>query len=216
MTRSELMALQRGMNWFVKKYALGYGPLRVDGRMGGATKARIRTIKFLLGYLGKINSIPDHDFRSRLYHPKSIRYSTPRRIARGMRRRSAQRAHWRKNHQDANKKHGVGTYDGIPCANAAIPILQWCRNHGWHGRLVSGYRTPEYSEHLCYQMCGRPQCPGMCAGRATNHAYAEPNRFACDVSDYWNFANVVARCPLNPHIYNRLSRDRVHFSPSGN
>lgn len=216
MTRDEIRHLQHGMNIFVKKYMHGLGPILEDGKIGQATNGRIRTCKYYLGYLKPINAEINMDFRQRLYHPKTRKYSTYKRIRRGMERRIRQRKLARQNDKHAHKNKGVGFYDGIPVANVAIPILQWCRANGWGGRLVSGYRTPAYSESLCYRMCGRPSCPGMCAGRATNHAWALATRFAMDVSDYMNFRRIVARCPISPHVSNHLPRDLVHFSPSGN
>ena len=97
------------------------------------------------------------------------------------------------------------------------PRRGWERrqHHSAHGRLVSGWRSRAYSQHLCYAMCGRPQCPGRCAGMATNHVYSQPDRFAIDVSDYGTFGRLMQRYP-GRKIRNSLgSRDPVHFSPSG-
>lgn len=85
----------------------------------------------------------------------------------------------------------------------------------WHGVVVSGYRTPEYSESLCYRMCGRPSCPGRCAGRSTNHAKRGPGQGAVDVTDFWTLEAECRRLGLR--IHNSLPRtDPVHFSASGN
>lgn len=213
LTKDDVRALQERMNRFVHLYLRGLGPVHVDGVLGEASRGRIRTIKYYLGYLKPINGVVNIEFRQRLWHPKNVKYSTLTRIHRGMARRTIQR----KKAKDNDKpRAGVGKFDGIACANAAIPILEWCRNNGWHGGLVSGYRTPAYSESLCYRMCGRPRCPGRCAGKSTNHAFALIDRFAVDVSDYVKFREVVAKCPLHPRIWNNLPNDRVHFSPSGN
>lgn len=83
----------------------------------------------------------------------------------------------------------------------------------WKGVIVSGYRTPAYSESLCYRMCGRPSCPGRCAGRATNHARKGGRNGAIDVSDYWTFNAECRR--LGSWLENHLSQDPVHFSDSG-
>lgn len=209
---------QRALNHFTDKYLDGVTHLRVDGKKGYATRRRIRWVKFYLGYAGtagKQNSVVDHNFLSRLWHPKNPRYSTPVRIARGMKRRSEQRRLWKKNQDASHKKYGVGSFDGVPVANAAIPYLQWARKHGWQGRLVSGWRDPHYSQSLCYRMCGRPSCPGRCAGLASNHVGSTPARFAVDVSDYYRFGQLMRSYP-GPKIVNHLgARDPVHFSPSG-
>jgi hypothetical protein len=208
---------QRALNHFTDKYLDGVAHVMVDGKKGALTMKRIREVKYYLGYFGGVNqqnSQVDKAFLERMWHPKDPRYSTPARIARGMVRRSKQRADWKKNHQAA-KKYGVGTFDGRPVANAAIPYLQWARANGWRGTLVSGWRDPHYSQSLCYRMCGRPSCPGLCAGLASNHVGSTPARFAVDVSDYEKFRTLMARYP-GPKIWNNLPHDRVHFSPSGN
>ena len=215
MTVGEVKKLQRGLNFFTHKYATGIAPIRVDGHMGPHTRKRIRTVKFLLGYLGPINSTPDLKFRQRMWHPKAVKYSNRKRVRRGIKRRIEQRRKARANHRAARKTTGVGSFDGVPVANVAIPILQWCRNHGWLGRLVSGFRTAAYSTYLCIRMCGRPSCPGRCAGASTNHTGTTSDRFALDVSDYVRFGQVVAHCPIPPHIFNALPIDRVHYSPTG-
>lgn len=37
---------------------------------------------------------------------------------------------------------GLGSFDGLPVANWIVPILNWAQQHGWHGRITSGYRPP--------------------------------------------------------------------------
>lgn len=216
MATADVRRLQRGLNFFVKKYLDGLTPLRVDGQMGRSTRGRIRTVKFYLGYTGPINGKVNDEFLGRLYHPKSVRYSSAPRLARAARRRIEQRRKWKANHRSAVRTTGVGTFDGIPMANIGIPILLWCRAHGWPGTLVSGWRDPQYSRSLCMARCGRPSCPGTCAGTASNHVGTTADRFAMDVSAYEIFRQVVARCPIRPHVHNALPSDRVHFSPSGN
>lgn len=107
----------------------------------------------------------------------------------------------------------IVTFDGKPCVESAAYWLAKSRANGWIGILVSGYRTPEYSEQLCQNMCGAPSCPGLCAGRATNHAkffYPGP---AVDVSDYTNFERI--QFEIGSPLRNDLPIDPVHFSPSG-
>jgi hypothetical protein len=95
--------------------------------------------------------------------------------------------------------------------------VQRIRAAGWDGTVVSGVRTPAYSEQLCYQMCGAPSCPGRCAGRASNHnattcAYPQG---ALDVSDYVEFGYLARK--LGAPFHNSLGpADPVHFSASGN
>jgi hypothetical protein len=102
-------------------------------------------------------------------------------------------------------------FTGRPVRASLYPHLVWARQHGWRGVVTSGYRTPAYSQSLCYAMCGRPSCPGRCAGTSSNHV-----RTAIDVSDYGTFGQLMKKCPHKPRIYNALgARDPVHYSPNG-
>jgi len=218
MNRKEIQQLQHGLNIFTHKYLKGINRIVADGKMGASTRGRIRTCKYYLGYLGdpKINMIPNQEFLQRLWHPKSTKYSTSARIARGVKRRIKQRAEATKQLRSSLKATGVGRFDGVPVASWLIPYLQWARDNGWNGRLVSGWRDPAYSESLCYRICGAPRCPGRCAGRSSNHSGSAVPHGAVDVSDYDTFGRVIARCPLRPKIINTLgARDPVHFSVSG-
>lgn len=130
-------------------------------------------------------------------------------------RRRANRLTRKIRHQrKVRRRPGLVWYDGKQVASWIADDLDKARAHGWHGVVVSGYRTPAYSESLCYRMCGRPSCPGTCAGRSSNHSqgYIFPNG-AVDVTDYYRLAEVAAQLGLR--IKNRLPRDRVHFSNSG-
>lgn len=214
MSHSEIRRIQRKMNSLTNKSLLGFAPLVVDGTIGQLTKKRIKSCKYYLGYRGPHSTKIDRKFSLRLSHPRRFRYGPNAEVIRGIKRRVEQRRNWLRHLKNA-KKFGVGTFDGRPCANVLIPILKWCRANGWRGTLVSGWRDPDYSEQLCIRMCGRPSCPGLCAGRASNHSGDSPSKFAGDVSDYLKFAVVVSHCPLKPRIFNALPRDKVHFSPSG-
>ena len=96
------------------------------------------------------------------------------------------------------------------------PYLDWARAHGWQGTLNSGYRTPEYSEHLCKGICGAPSCPGRCAGRSSHHSIRVKPGGSIDVSDYVRFGELMRQCPYSPRIFNNLPNDRVHYSSTGN
>lgn len=214
-THAQVKALQRAINRFTKKYLLDVTELRVDGELGPATKKRIKFVKYYLGF-NERNSYPNTAFLKAVHHPRWKHLSNPRRLARAVKRRVEQRHQARKHREEARKTHGVGHFDGIAVANWLIPYLQWARNNGWRGRLVSGWRDPIYSEQLCYRMCGAPSCPGKCAGRSSNHSGSDKPRGAIDVSYYYEFGQCMKRCPIEPHIYNALGvRDPVHFSASG-
>ena len=211
MSDFDVKELQRGLNVFTKRYARGIAPLIEDGSLGKATRARVRTVKFLLGYRGKINSTANVEFRERMWHPKSTRYLTPAQIKLGRKRRAAQRRNALRNTAKAIVTSGVTRFDGVPVRASLVPHLKWARAHGWQGRLVSGWRDPNYSRSLCLRMCGAPSCPGRCAGTSSNHV-----RTAIDVSDYARFGQLMRSCPHSPKIFNALgARDPVHFSPNG-
>jgi hypothetical protein len=131
--------------------------------------------------------------------------------------RRQKRKVYRRIHDNSDDVSGSGlvvTLDGKPCPSWLAKWLLNQRQSGWDGVLVSGYRTPEYSQQLCYQICGAPSCPGRCAGLSSNHT-CRPS-FKCydgegavDVSYYWQIRE-------GSGAYNNLgSSDPVHFSRSG-
>lgn len=108
---------------------------------------------------------------------------------------------------------GVAWFDGKAVAAWIAPVLAQARNQGWAGSLTSGYRSPEYSEQLCYQICGAPSCPGRCAGRSSNHTRLDSGA-AVDVSDPAGFARTAAA--RNAGLFNALgAADPWHMSKSG-
>jgi hypothetical protein len=111
-------------------------------------------------------------------------------------------------------KQGLVWVNGKQVPTWIAEELKKARAYGWQGYVVSGYRTPAYSESLCYAMCGRPKCPGMCAGRSSNHSqgFVFPHG-AVDVTDYYRLQSISQKHGLR--IHNALPRDRVHFSNSG-
>jgi hypothetical protein len=121
-----------------------------------------------------------------------------------------------KNHPPKLDPDGDGliTIDGKQAAKEVGKEVLRIRKAGrWKGYIVSGYRTPAYSESLCYNMCGRPFCSGMCAGRSTNHARKGGRSGAVDLTDYITFRYECQR--LGSFLENHLPRDLVHFSDSG-
>lgn len=132
-------------------------------------------------------------------------------------RRAEKKLKWlRKHPPPIDPDHdGLIQIDGKQVATEIGKEVRRIRAAGrWKGYVVSGYRTPAYSESLCYHMCGRPACPGTCAGRNTNHARLGGRNGAVDVSDYFTFAAECRR--LGSWLENHLPHDLVHFSDSGN
>jgi hypothetical protein len=141
------------------------------------------------------------------------------------------RAAKRKKHFDALRYHhkhppiveGLVEFDGHQVPAWIAAILQAARTSGmWTGYVISGYRSPEYSEHLCIVMCGAPSCPGRCAGRSTNHSCPPSGRGvkyegAVDVS---NPEGLRAYCRAHDEPLRGdgevLPADLNHFSYVGN
>jgi hypothetical protein len=221
-TEHEIRRLQSELNNFTRNHkALGFTPLRIDGQWGQLTQKRIREVKWFLGYSRDNMTVEVNEiFFQRMRFPNRVepKWNQSKAAVQNARKRRLSRARWvAQNHFKSVLKSGVGRFDGKPVAKAGIPLLQWARQNGWHGQLNSGWRDPKYSQHLCFQICGAPSCPGRCAGLSSNHVGSLPTRFAMDVSDYVKFAELMRRCPLKPNVHNALgARDPVHFSPSGN
>lgn len=119
----------------------------------------------------------------------------------------------------------ISTFEGVAVAawmvgkdagpnGSHVNWLQKIREHGWHGVVVSGARTAEHSEELCFAMCGAPSCPGRCAGRSSNHVVdAGFPDGAVDVSEYEVFGRICRE--IGAPLQNDLPIDPVHYSPSG-
>jgi len=206
--------VQAALNHFTGQFLKGVNPIIEDGIAGPATDARVKMVKFYLGYVGELNATVDANFDQRIAHPDDPQFSTPERVARGAERRAEQHKEVDANH-DAGKLAGVGSFDNKPCANWMIPYLSFAREHGWVGKLQSGFRDPAFSESLCQKMCGAPTCPGRCAGRSSNHSGSVKPHGAIDVSDFDRFGQLMAKCPLSPRLFNDLPIDRVHYSATG-
>lgn len=143
------------------------------------------------------------------------------RIRFAYKRRWRRKKKWLERHRDKPAPSiGTTTIDGRQVPNWMAPYVLEIRKRGrWKGTVVSGFRTPAYSTQLCIWMCGRTQCPGRCAGAASNHACPPSGKCATyegaiDVSDYITFA--AEAHAVGAPFQNQLPWDRVHFSRSGN
>lgn len=219
--------LQHQLNTFTNQYLEDVTPLIEDGDFGHASRQRLRLVKFYLGYPhekrdDRRDARPDQAFALRLAHPDRARSkqhpewpADEDAVKRGKQRRQEQQRLAKKAH-DSGNADGFAEFDGKTVAEWMIPWLKRSRAAGWQGSVVSGVRTPDYSEHLCYAMCGSPTCPGRCAGRGSNHNMLESQGYpygALDVSDYLRFAEVQRQ--IGSPLKNDLPIDRVHFSVSG-
>lgn len=112
----------------------------------------------------------------------------------------------------------IVTFDSKPCVEDLAYWLYRARTEGaggqkWLGVLVSGWRSPEYSEQLCFGICNHPTCPGLCAGRTSNHTKLTYPGPAGDITDYIRGEEVLI--DLGSGYFNNLPRDLVHMSHSG-
>lgn len=120
-----------------------------------------------------------------------------------------------KNYEQFDRKGGeVVMFEGKPVVEWIAYWLWRARKEGWKGQVNSGYRSPEYSKQLCYEICGAPTCPGRCAGTTSNHTQKGYLNGAVDVSDPATFGAIMKR--LGSPLKNLLgSADPWHFSASG-
>ncbi len=149
-------------------------------------------------------------FRERLKRPNSSKVMPPE-----MKKLGEERRH--KQHERAQRPVAAGatTFDGRPVAKWMKPYLDFARENGWTGTLNSGFRDPDESEELCFQICGAPSCKGLCAGKSSNHSGKTKPQGALDVSDFQRFGELMKACPIEPRIFNDLPNDLVHFSATG-
>jgi GH25 family lysozyme M1 (1,4-beta-N-acetylmuramidase) len=209
--------IQINCNRFTDKWLLNVTPLIVDGIKGPATTKRIMAIKWYLGYGKDRTGKVTREFVRRMRHPRDVRYSSPRMIATGIRRRRRQKRAERAVLKSIPGFEGAVLFDGKPTPGWMVPWIEKIRARGrWKGGVVSGIRTPAHSISLCFGICGRPFCPGLCAGASSNHNATAPVVMcegAIDVSDFFTFAQ-EARAVGAP-FKNDLPNDRVHFSCTG-
>lgn len=112
---------------------------------------------------------------------------------------------------------GTHLFDGVPVADWIWPIVKWARDHGWNGRVTSGYRSVAEQREACRHVCGNPDgCPGRCAKPGqSEHQFVEYPRGAVDVTFPGPFGIVLRDYPGGPPLRNDLPADRVHYSHSG-
>lgn len=115
----------------------------------------------------------------------------------------------------ATNQTGTGIIDGKRVAKWIIPQVKWARAHGWKGKVTSGYRTPLYSQSLCFGICDAPSCNGTCAGLSSNHSGSKSPEGAIDVSDPAEFTAALSDCPYRPKLHNDLPNDLGHMSATG-
>jgi hypothetical protein len=216
MTKAEVKDLQRDLNRFTNKLLEKFPEITVDGKRGPLTNKRIVGCKFYLGYEGgpQRSTRVTRLFHKRLNRPTSRNIMSDQMLALAEARRKEQ-------HKRAREPAGPGVsrFDGQKVANWMKPYLQFARRKGWHGTLLSGFRSPAESEQECINQCGKPSCSPPdrpCAGRRSNHSGNKKPKGAIDVTLHEQFAELMERCPLNPPIFNAIgAADPNHFSATG-
>jgi hypothetical protein len=134
------------------------------------------------------------------------------------------KAEWLAKHRDPEPavKPLIVTLDGKQVPRWIAKHLRAARAAGtWKGTVISGYRSPAYSEQLCLNMCGHPTCPGVCGGRNSYHACPPTGtgvayEGAVDLTDPAGFQR-YCRAHGNPLHGNgeMLPADTPHFSRNG-
>lgn len=120
-----------------------------------------------------------------------------------------------KDHKPATD--GTTVIDGKQVASwIARWVLEARKKSLWHGYVISGYRSPEYSTSICEAMCGAPTCPGRCAGASSNHSGLVYPRGAVDVDLAHRDEFARAMQTLGAPLRNALANDPNHFSQAGN
>lgn len=228
MTTKKIQTLQQGINTTFKNAKIPWKHIEVDGDLGPATVKAARIAGSWQGLSKEqLRNISKGKWTQHIFdvltHRKSL---TP-----AMKKRQEDRKKNFQKMRDAYKnppedKDGVADWRGFQVAawmvgkrigpdGEKVNWLQKSVDKGWDGRLNSGWRDPAYSESLCYAMCGQSSCPGMCAGRSSNHSQiGPPNWGAIDVADYDKFGRIQKE--IGSPLFNALGpQDPVHFSPTG-
>lgn len=208
--------LQASADKVLSDHKFPWARTKIDGVPGPLSWKAIGFAAFCIG-LSKAQVRNIHEGKITEHAQLYIRREKPRTDA--MKKRDAERVERlraiRERHADPDPDgDGLATWEGTTVDAGFIPALKYAKKHGWDGTVVSGYRTPEYSESLCYAMCGSPACPGRCAGKSSRHSQKN-GEGAIDVSDYYTFGRLMEEGDFPWH--NSLgAADPVHFSRYGN
>lgn len=229
MTTKKVQTLQQGINTTFRNAKIPWKHIEVDGDYGPTTRKAARIAGSWQGLSKEqLRNISDNKITQHIYdvltHHKTL---TP-----AMKKRQEARKKYFEQMREAHKEppidsDGVSDWQDFKVAAWMVgrregpdgSITNWLQksvDKGWDGRLTSGFRTPAYSESLCYILCNQPSCPGKCAGRSSNHSQiGPPNWGAIDVADYDKFGRIQKE--IGSPLHNSLgAQDPVHFSYTGN
>lgn len=226
--------LQKGIDRILGRREFDWRKVPIDGEAGQATFKSAHLALWLIGAsedqlrrVRKGDTITDHAYR--LLTEKVERSAAMQKRDR-QRREEAKKL--REAHRQSNEVAADGTALYVSPSGVQWRVAAWMvgaasgpdgqkrdwlhelQRHGWDGELYSGWRDPVYSESLCFNICNRPSCPGLCAGRASNHSQVgPPNWGAIDVKSYVAFAQACAK--INAPFTNHLPADLPHRSYTG-
>lgn len=214
----------------LKAHGFPWRKIRIDGQAGEHTFDAANMLAWLKGFSS--GALLQIGKRQELTH-RAVEILAGRQQRTGpMKHRGDARAddarRLREDHKHPHPRPAAGHPDLTELDGHLVPIwiaeiLIAARNAGrWHGVVISGYRSPAFSEELCLNMCGAPSCPGRCAGRSTNHACPPSGRgvFPEGAVDVTGYTELRAYCERNaPQLKGGgqvLPADLPHFSHNGN
>lgn len=223
--------LQRGIDKTLGEREFDWRKVPIDGVAGEATFGAARMALWLMGgseeQLRKIRRgvITDHAYRLLTHR---VERSAAMKKRDRQRRDDAKKLRQLHRESQREDQDGLSLWRGFTVAawmvgdatgpdGKRVNWLQRSVDEGWSGGLYSGFRDPAYSEQLCFNICNQPSCPGLCAGRSSNHSGKDgspPGWGAIDAQDYINFGRIQAR--IGSPLKNALPNDRPHFSATGN
>jgi hypothetical protein len=172
MNEHKTRKLQEQINITFGNAKLGWLKVPEDGRLGPLTRKHARIAGSWQGLSPEnLSHIGEGKFSDFVYDV--LIHQVP--MSREMQVRHRHRLHHfqelRYHHKHPPQVEGLVTYDGHQLPGWIAEINDEARKSGeWKGSVISGVRSPEYSEHLCIIMCGAPTCSGRCGGRFSNHA----------------------------------------------
>jgi len=192
-----------------------------DGIFGDETQKTARFVGWLRGFHAageldniKAGTISDQAFAILVGEEPSSKEMKQRELDR---RAIAKKLRFTHNHRPKTvQERGVADFEGDQVASWMVKFLKESRAKGWDGQLISGFRSPQFSESLCLDMCGQPKCPGRCAGKDSNHVGLVHPAGAIDVSpeSASQFASIQSRIG-SPLRNDMPTTDPNHFSVSG-
>lgn len=225
-----VLDFQRALDRELKHFKFPWRKIVIDGKAGAKTFDAANMVAWLKGFsddeLIKIGKRQQVSVRDLMILEGQERRSPAMVLRSRKRRRKARKLRYEHHHPGPQPIPGSPyktPLDGHEVPIWIAEILLAARSTGaWGGVVISGVRTPAYSEQLCLNMCGAPSCSGMCAGRSSNHACPPsgegvPYEGAVDVTDYYGLRHYCeAHAPQLRGGGQVLPRDLPHFSHVGN